>query len=78
MALDHIGLSLDNRECHCPVTPAWTLIALLTIPFAAKAIRGSLKPDDITGLLPAMGNNVLVVLVTQLLLGIGYILAVVT
>jgi 1,4-dihydroxy-2-naphthoate octaprenyltransferase len=59
------------------IAPAWTLIALLTIPFAVKAIRGSLKPDDLTGLIPAMSNNVLVVLITQLLLGVGYILAVI-
>jgi 1,4-dihydroxy-2-naphthoate octaprenyltransferase len=59
------------------ITPAWTLIGLLTLPFAVKAIRGSLKPDDMTSLIPAMGNNVLVVLATQLLLGVGYILAVV-
>ncbi len=59
------------------ITPAWTLIGLLTLPFAVKAIRGSLKPDDMTSLIPAMSNNVLVVLATQLLLGVGYILAVV-
>jgi 1,4-dihydroxy-2-naphthoate polyprenyltransferase len=59
------------------ITPAWTLIGLLTLPFAVKAIRGSLKPDNMTNLIPAMSNNVLVVLATQLLLGVGYILAVV-
>ena len=59
------------------LAPAWTLIALLTMPFAVKAIRGSLKPDDMASLLPAMSNNVLVVLATQLLLAVGYILAVV-
>lgn len=57
------------------IAPAWTLIALLTLPFAVKAIRGSLKPDDMSTLIPAMGDNVLVVLATQLLLGVGYILA---
>ncbi|MEI7997562.1 MAG: prenyltransferase [Methylococcaceae bacterium] len=59
------------------ITPAWTLIALFTLPTAVKAIRGSLKPDDMAGLIPAMGNNVMVVLATQLLLGVGYILAVI-
>jgi 1,4-dihydroxy-2-naphthoate octaprenyltransferase len=59
------------------MTPAWTLIALLTLPFAVKAIRGSLKPDDMAALIPAMSSNVFVVLVTQLLLAVGYILAVV-
>jgi len=52
-----------------------SLIALLTLPFAIKAIRGSLQYQDISKLVPAMANNVLVVLLTQLLLGVGYILA---
>ena len=55
--------------------PVFSLIALITLPFAVKAIQGALKPDEMAKLVPAMGNNVLVVLVTQLLLGIGYILA---
>ena len=55
--------------------PTFSLIALLTLPFAIKAIRGALKHQDMSQLVPAMSNNVLVVLLTQLLLGIGYILA---
>ena len=55
--------------------PIFTLIALATLPFAVKAIRGALKPEDMSNLMPAMGNNVLVILLTQLLMGIGYILA---
>jgi 1,4-dihydroxy-2-naphthoate octaprenyltransferase len=55
--------------------PVYSLIALLTIPFAIKAIRGALRYDDMGRLMPAMASNVLVVLLTQLLLGIGYILA---
>jgi 1,4-dihydroxy-2-naphthoate octaprenyltransferase len=57
------------------VMPVFSLIALLTIPFAVKAIQGALNPQDERKLMPAMANNVLVVLLTQLLLGIGYILA---
>ncbi|MBA7473666.1 MAG: prenyltransferase [Dehalococcoidia bacterium] len=57
------------------VMPIFSLIALLTLPFALKAIKGSRKHQDMAQLVPAMGSNVLVVLVTQLLLGIGYILA---
>ncbi|MBA7615816.1 1,4-dihydroxy-2-naphthoate octaprenyltransferase [subsurface metagenome] len=57
------------------VMPAYCSIALLTLPLAIKAIRGTEHPEDMTKLLPAMANNVLVVLLTQLLLGIGYILA---
>jgi len=55
--------------------PIFSLIALLTLPLAIKAIQGTLKHQEMSKLVPAMGNNVLVVLLTQLLLGIGYILA---
>ena len=55
--------------------PAWTLLACLTIPLALKAIAGSFKPGDMEKLIPALGANVMVVLVTQLLMGIGYLLS---
>jgi 1,4-dihydroxy-2-naphthoate octaprenyltransferase len=55
--------------------PVFTLIALLTLPFAIKAIRGALKPQEMAKLIPAMASNVLVILLTQLLLGLGYLLA---
>ena len=55
--------------------PVFSLLALLTLPLALKAIHGALKHQDIARLVPAMANNVQVVLLTQLLLGIGYILA---
>jgi 1,4-dihydroxy-2-naphthoate octaprenyltransferase len=54
--------------------PVFCLIALLTLPLAIKAIQGARKPENMSRLVPAMANNVLVVLLTQLLLGIGYIL----
>lgn len=55
--------------------PIFALIALLTLPFAYKAIRGSFEHDKMNKIVPAMGSNVLVVLLTQALLGIGFILA---
>ena len=55
--------------------PIFCLIALLTLPLAVRAIQGALKYQDESKLMPAMANNVLVILITQLLLGIGYILA---
>ena len=55
--------------------PVFCLIALLTLPLAVRAIKGALKYQDESKLMPAMANNVLVVLVTQLLLGIGYLLS---
>ncbi|GAG16060.1 unnamed protein product, partial [marine sediment metagenome] len=55
--------------------PMFSLIALATLPLAIKAILGASKHKDLNQLVPAMASNVLVVLVTQFLLGIGYILA---
>jgi 1,4-dihydroxy-2-naphthoate octaprenyltransferase len=48
---------------------------LLTLPLAFKAINGSFKYNDMSKLVPAMANNVFAVLLTQLLMGIGFILA---
>jgi 1,4-dihydroxy-2-naphthoate octaprenyltransferase len=56
------------------VMPVFALIALLTLPFAIGAIRGGQKHEDMSRLVPAMANNVMVVLLTQLLLGVGHIL----
>ena len=54
--------------------PLFSLLGLATLPLAIKAIIGSFKYQDINKLVPAMANNVFVVLLTQLLMGIGYIL----
>lgn len=55
--------------------PAFTLIALLTLPAAVKAIQGARNYSDPGKLIPGMANNVMVVLLTQVLMGVGYILA---
>lgn len=55
--------------------PVFTLLSLLTLPLAIKAIRGSFGDQEIGKILPAMANNVLVVLITQALLGIGFIIS---
>jgi 1,4-dihydroxy-2-naphthoate octaprenyltransferase len=55
--------------------PVFTLLGLATLPLAYKAINGSFKYDDMSKFGPAMGSNVFVVLLTQLLMGIGFILA---
>jgi 1,4-dihydroxy-2-naphthoate octaprenyltransferase len=55
--------------------PAFVLLGLLTLPLAFKAINGSFKYNDMSKLVPAMANNVFAVLLTQLLMGIGFILA---
>jgi len=55
--------------------PAFVLLGLLTLPLAFRAIDGSFKYNDMSKFVPAMANNVFVVLLTQLLMGIGFILA---
>ncbi len=55
--------------------PVFCLIALFTLPFAIKAIQGALKYQDMAKLGPGMANNVLFILLTQLFLGISYILS---
>jgi 1,4-dihydroxy-2-naphthoate octaprenyltransferase len=57
------------------VMPLFALIALLTLPFGIKAIIGALNYEEEAKLIPALGSNVFVVLLTQLLLGIGYVIA---
>jgi len=57
------------------IMPPFTLIALLTLPMAFKAIGGSFAHKDASKMMPAQGANVMVVLFTQFLLGVGYILA---
>ncbi len=55
--------------------PTLTLLGLLTVPLAFKSISGSFKFNDMSKMVPAQANNVFVVLLTQLLMGIGFILA---
>ena len=55
--------------------PAWSLLALLSLPFGLKAIKGSLTFKSFGELIPAQGANVLTVLLTQLFMGIGYVIA---
>ena len=57
------------------VIPAFSLLGLLTLPLAIKAIKGSFQYEDMGKLVPAMASNVMVVLLTQLLVGIGYIIS---
>ncbi len=56
------------------VLPVWSLLALLTIPLAIRAINGALHNDDPSRLMPGMAANVMMMLATQLLLGLGFIL----
>lgn len=58
------------------ILPALALLGLLTIPVAIKAGQGALKNyDDTEKLIPTLGQNVLVVLVTPVLMTIGLLIA---
>ncbi len=55
--------------------PAWVLLGLATAIFAVPASIGALKnAEDLPKLMPSMGQNVLVNLITPVLMGIGYLL----
>lgn len=55
--------------------PAPVLLGLLTIPFAVNGIRGALNSTDPKLLMAGMGSNVIMVLLTQVLMGAGFVLA---
>lgn len=58
------------------VLPIWTLLALLTIPIAIKAIKGALTDyDDFEKFISAQGANIFVVLMTQVLFALGFFIA---
>jgi 1,4-dihydroxy-2-naphthoate octaprenyltransferase len=55
--------------------PGLCMISILTLPLSLKAIEGALKYNNKGKLMLAMKNNVLVVLLTQFLMGLGFILS---
>jgi 1,4-dihydroxy-2-naphthoate octaprenyltransferase len=56
------------------ILPVWTLLAWLTLPLSIRAIRGALHNDDPSRLMPGMAANVMMMLLIQVLMGIGFIL----
>jgi 1,4-dihydroxy-2-naphthoate octaprenyltransferase len=57
------------------VLPSLALLGLLTLPLSAKAIGVVLRnPSDTGKLIPAMGMNVQVVLLTPLLMSTGILI----
>jgi 1,4-dihydroxy-2-naphthoate polyprenyltransferase len=56
------------------IMPIYCLITLLTLPLAIKTMQGSKEYKDLSKLVPALGSNVMFILITELLLGVGYIL----
>ena len=61
------------------VTPAWTLLALATVPLAWRVWKGlRAHYGNPYALMPTMQSNILLHLLTGLLLVIGYVIAVVS
>jgi 1,4-dihydroxy-2-naphthoate octaprenyltransferase len=58
------------------IMPPLSFIALLSIPFAFKAVRTALKyHDNVPNLIPALKANVITVLTTDALLALAYFLS---
>jgi 1,4-dihydroxy-2-naphthoate octaprenyltransferase len=56
--------------------PAWALLGLLTVVLAVPAARTAYQyADDIQRLVPAMGQNVLINILTPILMAVGLIVA---
>jgi 1,4-dihydroxy-2-naphthoate octaprenyltransferase len=55
--------------------PVFALLGLLTLPLGVKAIKGAQHYDDESKLIPALGANLMVVVGTQALLALGYVIA---
>lgn len=56
--------------------PAWALLGLLTLPLSFVAARGAYRYDgQIEQLMPHLGQNVLITLLTPLLVAIGIFIA---
>ena len=69
-----VGCVLATVISGSVVMPVYCLIVLLTLPLAIKAMQGSKEYKDMSKLVPALRSNVMFILLTQLLLGLGYIL----
>jgi 1,4-dihydroxy-2-naphthoate octaprenyltransferase len=58
------------------VLPLWCLIGLGSIPIGVKAVSGAINNhDSIEGIIPSLGQNVLTVLSTPVLMAIGLLIA---
>ncbi|MDD4874283.1 MAG: prenyltransferase [Dehalococcoidales bacterium] len=69
-----VGCVIATLVTGSVVMPVYCLIALLSLPFALKAVQGSRQYNDMSKLVPALANNVIFIMLTHILLGIGYIL----
>jgi 1,4-dihydroxy-2-naphthoate octaprenyltransferase len=69
-----LGCVLATLMTGTVVMPVYSLLALATLPWAGKAMQGSREYRDPIRLVQALKNNVVFILMTQVLLGVGYIL----
>jgi 1,4-dihydroxy-2-naphthoate octaprenyltransferase len=58
------------------LTPAWTLLGLLTLPLAVGAMRNAFQYRTPENMLKAQGANTVVILATQFLLAAGYFISI--
>ena len=56
------------------IIPSPCLISLITLPLAVKAVKASFGHNDLKKLVPGLGANIGVVILTQFLLAAGYVL----
>ncbi|MCX6053333.1 MAG: prenyltransferase [Chloroflexi bacterium] len=57
------------------LTPIWTLLGLGTLVIAIPSAKGAfLHADELPKLIPSLGQNVLINLITPVLIGIGFLL----
>jgi 1,4-dihydroxy-2-naphthoate octaprenyltransferase len=69
-----VGCVLATIVTGSVVMPVYSLLSFLTLPWAVKAMKGSKQYMDREKLVPALGSNVMFILITQFLLGAAYIL----
>jgi 1,4-dihydroxy-2-naphthoate octaprenyltransferase len=55
--------------------PVFALLGLLTLPLGVIAIKGARNYDEESKLIPALGANLMVIIGTQALLAVGYVIA---
>lgn len=73
LALTYISLIVSVAASYLP---AWALLGLATLLFAIPAGRGAYQnADDIAKLIPHMGQNVMINLLTPLLTAVGLFIA---
>ena len=69
-----VGCVIATLIAGTTVMPVYCLIALLSVPLALKAMKGSKEYKDMDKFIPSLDSNVKFILATQMLLGIGFIL----